>query len=158
MTTTDKIRTITLTDRAPVQIDEAVWPRIAYATRHDGEVECQANHKWHLTVRQHADGRRIVYGSNVAGPGGGPAGWEESRGGELVAARDDLERAWREQLVANNVDTSDMPPLPLEGGPLGNHPDDEATVAAIRRVGERARCSVAMIDEVIAELPATELV
>jgi hypothetical protein len=121
MTTTSKQRTITLTDRAPVRISEDAWPRIAYASRHDGKVECQANHEWHLTVRQHADGRAIVYGSEVAGMGGVHQGYEEARAGELLDAGADI-------------------------------------VSAIRRVGERARCSDAMIDAVIADLPAVELV
>lgn len=119
--TTDKTRTITLSDRAPVKISEALWPRVAYASRHDGAVECQANHEWHLTVRRHADGRAIVYGSEVAGMGGVYQGYEEARAGVILDAGDDIPRA-------------------------------------IRRVGERARCSEAMIDAVIADLPAVELV
>ena len=119
--TTNKIRTITLTDRAPVKVSEALWPRIAYASRHDGEVVCQANHEWHLTVRQHADGRAIVYGSEVAGMGGVHQGYEEARAGVMLDAGADI-------------------------------------AAAVRRVGERARCSDAMINEVIADLPAVELV
>ncbi len=116
----DKIRTITLTGRAPVKISEALWPRISYASRHDGKVECQANHKWHLTVRQHADGRAIVYGSEVEGMGGVHQDYEEARAGVLLEAGADI-------------------------------------AAAVRRVGERARCSDAMIDEVIAGLPPEEL-
>ena len=118
---TDNIRTITLTDRAPVKISEALWPRIAYASRHDGKVECQANHEWYLTVRQHADGRAIVYGCEIGGMGGVRQDYEEARAGLLLDAGADI-------------------------------------AAAVRRVGERARCSDAMIDEVIADLPAVELV
>ena len=59
-------RTITLTDHAPINIEEASWPIIAKASdkEHDGEVECQANRisTWFLRVRQHQDGRAIVYG------------------------------------------------------------------------------------------------
>lgn len=58
-------RTITLTDHAPITIDEEAWPIVAEArdSEHDGEVECQANRKsaWAVRVRQHADGRAIVY-------------------------------------------------------------------------------------------------
>lgn len=57
-----KQRTITLTDRAPVKIDEEAWPLIASAEWHDGQVRCQANHEYTIRVREHADGRRIVYG------------------------------------------------------------------------------------------------
>ena len=58
-------RTITLTDRPPVKIDEDNWPVIASAKdyEHDGQVECQANQKssWWIKVRQHEDGRTLVY-------------------------------------------------------------------------------------------------
>jgi len=61
-----KYRTITLTDRQPVKIREDEWPILAkgsYATW-DGQYECQATQtrRIHITVRQHADGRAIVYG------------------------------------------------------------------------------------------------
>jgi hypothetical protein len=63
MTTSEpKYRTITLTDHAPVRVREDHWPIIASARSHDGQVECQANRRWYLTVRQHEDGRTIVYG------------------------------------------------------------------------------------------------
>ena len=58
-------RTITLTDRPPVTVDEAAWPVLAVVTDEDyhGQISCQANRetKWGLRVRQHADGRAIVY-------------------------------------------------------------------------------------------------
>ena len=58
-------RTITLTGRPPVTIDEDKWPVIASArdSDHDGQHECQANRTWTwgLRVRQHEDGRAIVY-------------------------------------------------------------------------------------------------
>jgi len=60
-----KILTITMTDRPPIEIDVDAWPIIAEANDswHDGQVECQANRKESLSVkvRQHADGRTIVY-------------------------------------------------------------------------------------------------
>jgi hypothetical protein len=59
------LRTITLTNRPPVRIDEDQWPVIADGTwtDHDGQVECQANRRWkmHIRVRQHTDGRAVVY-------------------------------------------------------------------------------------------------
>ena len=137
MTTTEKTRKITLTDRPPVKISEAVWPVIVSARRHDGKVECQANREWYLTVREHRDGRRIVYGSEVAGNGGAYQGYEEARAGEIVEPSDALRS--------------------VDDGPLTRTPDAAATVAAIRRVGERVRCSSAMIDGCIADLPAEEL-
>jgi hypothetical protein len=58
-------RTITLTGRPPVRIDDDLWPLIASASdnEHDGQVECQANRKskWFVGVRQHEDGRTLVY-------------------------------------------------------------------------------------------------
>ena len=60
-----KTRTITISDRRPVQIDEDKWPIVAKADdfEHDGKVLCQANerHSWIFRARQHKDGRAIVY-------------------------------------------------------------------------------------------------
>lgn len=62
-----KTRTITLTGRQPVRIVEDEWPEIAHGEWYDweGEHEFQSNRKWqvHVRVRQHQDGRAIVYGS-----------------------------------------------------------------------------------------------
>jgi len=61
-----KMRTITLTDAPPVRIREDDWPVIAHGAYrdHDNEYEFQANRRWKadVRVRQHADGRMIVYG------------------------------------------------------------------------------------------------
>ncbi|HMP03552.1 MAG TPA: hypothetical protein PKC45_13730 [Gemmatales bacterium] len=58
-------RTITLTGRPPVNISEDAWPIVASAAdkEWDNRYECQANEisRWHVTVRQHDDGRAIVY-------------------------------------------------------------------------------------------------
>ena len=67
MTSTErKQRTITLTDSRPVTIYEDEWPVIASSDwgDHDNQYEFQANRKASATlkVRQHADGRSIVYG------------------------------------------------------------------------------------------------
>jgi hypothetical protein len=84
------IRTITLTDRAPVRIDEKKWPIISQSRRHDGQIRSQANRVWHLTVRRHIGGvRMIVYGSEDSGSGGEPRGYEAAYAGEIV---DDAER------------------------------------------------------------------
>ena len=55
------IRTITLTDRPPVEIDEDHWPVVAGASQHDGKIEAQANRRGWVRVRAHADGRYLVY-------------------------------------------------------------------------------------------------
>jgi len=72
--------TITLTDRPPVRVDKEQWPIIASAKDWDNEHEFQANRTWHLKVRQHEDGRCIVYGIYSTN-------WHNEndlRGGELV--------------------------------------------------------------------------
>ena len=63
-----KTQTIPLTNRPPVRIREDAWPVIARGSyrAHDGrEYEYQASHGWRadVRVRQHADGRAIVYGT-----------------------------------------------------------------------------------------------
>jgi hypothetical protein len=121
MTTNEpRIRIITLTRRPPVRLREDLWPIIASARRHDGAVECQANHRWHLLVRQHADGRTIVYGSEDSGPGGVCRGYEAAYAGEIVEPGADV-------------------------------------ASAILRVGTDARCSSAMQDECIADLPPVDV-
>jgi hypothetical protein len=87
-----KRRVITLTDRAPVRIVEVEWPVIAKARATDNpRIQSQANRRWWLTVRAHADGRAIVYGVfDSCYPG------EADRaGGELVAADDNVATAIR---------------------------------------------------------------
>ena len=58
-------KTITLTGRPPVQIEEANWPLIANAKakNFEGQFESQSNRTstWFVGVRQHEDGRTIVY-------------------------------------------------------------------------------------------------
>ena len=96
-------RTITLTGTRPVTIVSDEWPVIAHGSYsdHDGEnvgrnpVECQANRTWKtdIRVRQHADGRAIVYGvwvydsqfSNESNLGG-KAGVLFNAGGDVIAA------------------------------------------------------------------------
>lgn len=53
---------ITLSEQAPVKIVVAEWPCIASAQYHDGEHESQAGRRAGIRVREHADGRRVVYG------------------------------------------------------------------------------------------------
>lgn len=62
----EKKLTITLTDARPVTILPSNWPVIAEGSwaDHDNQYEFQANRRWTawIKVRQHADGRVIVYG------------------------------------------------------------------------------------------------
>jgi len=83
-------RTITLSDRPPATVVEENWPVIASATRseHDGQVEQQANRrrKWSMHVRQHEDGRTIIYATYTY-----VTNWQKERGysvkhGQLIAA------------------------------------------------------------------------
>lgn len=61
-----KTRIITLTYAQPVKITEDQWPQVASGNyhHHDGEIESQAIRVTDLTirVRQHKDGRALVYG------------------------------------------------------------------------------------------------
>jgi hypothetical protein len=65
MTAERKTRTITLTSRPPVKIAEDSWPMVASASdkEFDNQYEFQSNRKstWFVGVRQHEDGRAIVY-------------------------------------------------------------------------------------------------
>lgn len=94
-TTTNKIIVVQMSERSPVKIDPALWPQIASAQSHDGEVRCQANTEYYIRVRQHADGRRLVYGAKVAGGGGYDARFQELRGGYLLAAGADEQETIR---------------------------------------------------------------
>jgi hypothetical protein len=62
MTTTEpKVRTITMTGRAPIRIREDDWHQVAIAKHWDGEFESQANRSWTVRAREHVtDGRVIV--------------------------------------------------------------------------------------------------
>ena len=74
-------RTISLTDSVPVRIRTADWPVIASADWHDGrEVRCQADRTASIHVRQHADGRAVVYGVARSQR----SGERDIRAGELV--------------------------------------------------------------------------
>lgn len=92
MTTEKKTITITMSETAPVKVDPEQWPVIASADRHDGKVECQANTEWVIRVREHADGRRLVYGSQSAGNGGQYAGYRGKDAGYLISVAQDKAR------------------------------------------------------------------
>lgn len=93
-------RTITLTDRRPIQIREDEWPIIAVGDQRPGDtrngtpVPDYETDRHSIRVRQHADGRAIVYG--VIDAATAWTGTEDWRGGELLIAPDaDLAAAIR---------------------------------------------------------------
>jgi hypothetical protein len=143
MTTTEtkKKIAVTMSERSPLKLDPELWPRIARVGRHDGAVACQANTEWYICVREHADGRRVVYGGKIAGNGGQYAGFRDSRGGYLIEAIRDEKR----------------PPREVEGLVTYVHPDEEETIRAIRRVAGIIGDDQ-LGDECIGDLPAEELV
>lgn len=114
-------RTITLTNRAPVTIEEAAWPVIAQASDdwHDGQVECQANRriKWAVRVRQHADGRAIVYATYSYDSSWQGARSYSAKRGVLLPAGADIVAAIREvcddiaQAESNDDDAQRWPTL-----------------------------------------------
>jgi len=121
-------RTITLTDRAPVRIDEGAWPQIAHAvgdsydsgdySRYQQASAQGELDEYSLRVRQHADGRAIVYG--VLDAATAWTGSEDWRGGEVLDADADI-------------------------------------ATAIRRVGEMGGLPDSVIRDCIADLPAEEI-
>lgn len=79
---------IRMSKRAPISIDPNEWPVIASSIWHDGHVEVQANNIRKIKVREHKNGRRIVYGFQHAGNGGQFAGTRNPFGGFLIEAID----------------------------------------------------------------------
>lgn len=138
-TTTKKTVTVNMSDRAPIKVDAEAWPKIACADWYSGAIECQANEVAYIRVREHRDGRRIVYGDRDRGPGGQYAGYRGAHAGYLVEA-----------VPAEGMRQPD------DGGPVvSTQPDDTGTVRAIRRVaGVIDKTDLA--DECIADLPAQE--
>lgn len=89
---TEKTRTITLTNRAPVQIAEASWPVIARGDWTDSPaIPSQANRRASVRVRQHDDGRAIVHGTYQTQF----AGEVDLRAGVLLSAGADIATAIR---------------------------------------------------------------
>lgn len=93
-------RTITLSRRQPVKVNEDDWPVIASASdkEWDNQYECQANRisKWYVGVRQHEDGRAIVYATYSYSTNWQGARDYSARHGQLLAADADICAAIRE--------------------------------------------------------------
>jgi hypothetical protein len=89
--------TITLTGRAPVKIKKDEWDVIASAgdKEFDNQYEFQANRiaTWKLTVRQHGDGRTIVYGAQSYTTQFQGESDSSARGGELLDKGADIPAA-----------------------------------------------------------------
>lgn len=97
-----KRRTITLTDRGPIQIIESRWAVIAcangdnYEGDHDGHpASCGCYDRWSIRVRRHRDGRVIVYGIYAVGEFSGSGYAGPGKAGQLLAAGDDVVAAIR---------------------------------------------------------------
>lgn len=108
---TTKQRTITLTDRPPVRIREDQWPVIATGSYSDwdNQYEFQANRKWNIDikVRQHQDGRVIVYSVYDYDTRFATEKSEAHRVGALLAPDDDLPAAIKrtaEQMIVRVTD------------------------------------------------------
>lgn len=133
MTSTErKQRTITLTGRRPVIIDQDEWPVIARAVDDnwnggaDWALHQQASDQGHLDeysirVRQHEDGRAIVYGTYTEG-------WHSDHDGLTHAGY---------------VVTPGSVPLTIE--------------AAIQQVGTDLGAPAQLVADAIADLPAEKL-
>ena len=87
-TTTAKKKTLTIimSETVPVKIDPDQWAVIASVETWNGEHKCQANHLRTIKVREHTDGRRLVYGVLESGNGGVPIGWRGASAGFLFDA------------------------------------------------------------------------
>lgn len=99
---------VELTSRRPVRINSEEWPGIARGTGHTGANECHANEDWWIRVRQHADGRTIVYAGRDAGPGGMPTGYQSKRAGALLTA--EQARNSLEATIRQIADEAGLPP------------------------------------------------
>lgn len=134
MTTTTKTHiTITMSDRAPIKLARADWPHVATADWHTGEHASQANEVASISVREHDDGRRIVYGHRDRGPGGMAIGYRGKYAGFLIESEQD----------------------PTKSTGVGR-PNEAGTIRAIRRVAGVIDMPE-LADECIADLPAEEL-
>ena len=137
-TTTIKTRTITMTDRPPVTINEADWPTIASARdkEFDNQYEFQANviSKWYLGVRQHSDGRALVYATYSYSSNYQNARDYQARAGVLLTADATQGNGIVDAIRAVSVTIAE-----------GEHADNDA---------DRWRT---LRDECIADLPAVEI-
>lgn len=99
-----KKRTITLTDRAPVQITQEAWPFLGShsdkISGYDWEV------KWFLGIRQNARGLAIVYGTYTCLT---PQGDTHVKGGYLLEAGQDVNVALAQLVAELRAQKHDQP-------------------------------------------------
>jgi hypothetical protein len=120
MSDTPKTRTITLTGRVPVRIREDHWPVIARAEDNDSSsgIPSQWNRRHVLFLREHQDGRRILYGKYETHFQGD----RDLAGGEMLAPGEEVASAARRvcatlcyegELLVNDL-LADMPAEEVE--------------------------------------------
>jgi hypothetical protein len=83
--------TIVLTDARPIEVSKADWSLVAKAKDWDNTYEFQADRTWTMRVRQHDDGRCVVYGIHTTACSAG----RDRRGGEMVDTIEDVPAAIR---------------------------------------------------------------
>lgn len=92
--TAEKRIKITLSDLHPVTIRADQWPILVHVSDFWGGngIECQANEEACIKIRQHADGRAIVYGIRDSGPGGMPLSYRGRSAGFLLSTKEGQEQ------------------------------------------------------------------
>ena len=108
--------TITLTGRPPVKIKKEDWPVIAQASdndRHGAQIGNEPNKEdtWTLKVRQHEDGRTIVYGTYSYDTHYQGDSLHDIRGGELLDPNCDVVEAIQRVAsdLADRLNAEDLP-------------------------------------------------
>ncbi len=141
--TPKKMITVQMSETAPVKVDPDQWPIIVREDDCDSAIECQANQVWAIRIREHSDGRRLVYGWGDAGPGGTRQGFRPSHAGYLISV---------EAEIPGHGSPSDM----RRGFAARDRAIGDATVRAIRRVAG-AIDAEQLVDACVASLPAQEI-
>jgi hypothetical protein len=85
-----KRKKIILSDRSPVAINPKEWPVIVEVWDHDGTFLTDAHTIYSIAIRQHSDGRRIVYGSRKVGPGGQTPDFRPINWGKILQSSESL--------------------------------------------------------------------
>jgi len=87
---------VRLSDCRLVVIEEAKWPVIAWRSYHDEQVEYQ------ITVREHADGHRLIYGTFTSKSADEP----DRYAGSVLSCRDArMETALHVRRVEGEIDS-----------------------------------------------------